>query len=137
MQCKNHPDLAAAAHCAGCAESYCENCIVELAGQHYCASCKILAIGDRQLIAEKGTIASKEAASSLTLAIIGILLCSVFISIWGIGLSIAAIVTAVKARGQIAVNPQLTGSGKATAALIVGSAALANVVINLIGLANR
>lgn len=91
-----------------------------------------MALGGRVLVLEKATKHSKEATSALTLSIIGLLLCSVIVSLWGVGLEIAALVTAGKAKKQIAESPEITGSGKATAAIIVACAGLANAVINLI-----
>lgn len=96
-----------------------------------------MALGDRQLVAEQGTVPCKEATSALTFSIIGMVLCSVVVSLWGFGLVVAAIVTALKARTHIASDLQLTGSGKATAALIVSGAALANALINVIGMVQK
>jgi hypothetical protein len=132
MSCRNHPEAGATTRCTGCAESFCPNCVVELAGQMYCGACKVMAIGNRTLVIEDPNRSSKDANRALTFSIIGLLLCSVFVSLWGIGLAIAALVVATKARHEIATNPQVTGSGKAVAAIIVASAGLANAVINLI-----
>jgi hypothetical protein len=130
MECRNHPETGATGRCAGCAESFCENCLIELEGQYYCGACKVMALGGRTLIAERATTWSKEASSALTMAIIGLFF-------WGIILEPLAIITALKAKKQIAGNVQLTGSGKATAALIVASAGIALAVINLIALATK
>ncbi len=115
MQCKNHPGVVASARCAGCAESFCDECLVEIQGQHYCASCKVLALKGAVPVVEEATEPCKEANNALTMAIVGIFC-------FGIILGPLAISSALKARRMIGQNPRLTGSGKATAALIIGIA---------------
>jgi len=44
MQCKAHPDVLAVDRCAGCAEPFCENCLVEIGCAKYCGSCKVMAV---------------------------------------------------------------------------------------------
>ena len=117
MQCKNHPGVLASARCAGCAEPFCDECLVEIQGQHYCASCKVLALKGAAPVVEEATEPCKEANNALTLAIVG-LFC------FGIILGPLAISSALKAKRMIEANPRLTGSGKATAALIIGIADL-------------
>ncbi len=117
MQCRNHPDVAAVNRCAGCAEPFCENCLVPIHGQKYCASCKVLAVQGGPAV-EAATMPCKEAGEALMYSIIG-LFCV------GIILEPVAISKALKARKLINDNPQLTGSGKATAALIIGIIGLA------------
>ena len=124
MPCLNHPEVAATARCAGCAEDFCENCMVEINGQHYCGSCKVMAVtGQPQ--PEVATMPCKEAGEALTYAIFG-LFC------FGIILEPVAIVKAVKARKMLEANPQLTGSGKATAAMIIAIVGLVLWVVGLI-----
>lgn len=114
MECKNHPEVPAVDRCAGCAEPFCNDCLVEIQGQKYCGSCKTLALrGAPPPVAEEATIPCKEAGEALTYAIIG-LFC------FGIILEPIAIAKALKAKKMIEMNPRLTGSGKATAALIIG-----------------
>lgn len=48
MECKNHPGTAAIDRCSGCAETFCFNCLVEIQGGKYCASCKWMLVQDRQ-----------------------------------------------------------------------------------------
>ncbi len=127
MQCKNHPAVQAVDRCAGCAESFCGDCLVELQGQKYCAACKVMALKGPPVIAEAATIPCKEAKEALTYAILS-LFC------FGIILGPVAIVKAAKAKKQIAQNPQMTGSGKATAATIIGIVAL---VLWLLGMISR
>lgn len=62
---------------------------------------------------EEATLPCKEADDALKYAIIG-LFC------FGIILEPLAIIRALKAKKMIAANPRLTGSGKASAALIIG-----------------
>ena len=124
MQCKNHPGVMAVERCAGCAESFCANCLVDLQGQQYCGSCKVMAVSGRPMV-EEATMPCKEAGEALKYAIIGIFC-------FGIILEPIAIFKALKAQKMIAANPRLTGSGKATAALIIGVVSLGLWVISLI-----
>jgi len=126
MECKNHPTVTAVDRCAGCAEPFCPDCLVEMQGQKYCASCKTMALrGGAPAVPEEATIPCKEADEALKYALIGILC-------FGIILEPVAISKALKARKMIAMNPRLTGSGKATAALIMGIVLLILWVIGLI-----
>ena len=123
-QCKNHPTIAAVDRCAGCAESFCSNCLVEMAGQKYCGSCKVLAVRGQPL-PEAATIPCAEADEALKYAIIGIFC-------FGIILEPIAIVKANKAKKMIALNPSLTGSGKANAAMIIALVGLALWVLGIL-----
>ncbi len=71
MHCKNHPDAQAEARCIGCQESFCSNCLVEIRGQKYCGSCKVMAIEHKPVI-EEANLPCKEADEALKYAIIGI-----------------------------------------------------------------
>jgi hypothetical protein len=124
MQCKNHSNVAAIDRCAGCAEPFCEQCLVEIQGQKYCAVCKVMALKGPPLMREEATIPCKEASEALTYAIIG-LFCFGFI------FGPIAISKASKAKNMMALNPRLTGSGKATAATIIGVVALVFWLINI------
>ncbi len=112
MQCKNHAGVPAADRCTGCAEPFCGNCLVEIHGAKYCGSCKVLAVGG-QPIAPEAMIECPEAGEALKYALIG-LFC------FGIILEPLAISKALKAKKMMAANPNLSGSGKATAGLVVG-----------------
>jgi|SRR6266850_1162216 len=125
MECKNHPSVEAVDRCTGCAEPFCSDCLVEIRGQKYCGSCKVLAIQGQQIVVEEATIPCKEASEALKYAIIS-LFC------FGIVLGPMAISKANKAKQMIALNPRLTGSGKATAAMIIGIVALVLWVIGII-----
>ncbi len=83
--------------------------------------------GQPALVVEEATIPCKEATEALTYGIIG-LFC------FGIVLGPVAISKALKAKKMIAMNPQLAGSGKATAGLVLGIIAL---VFWVIGIATR
>lgn len=42
MSCKNHPNVEdGLVRCARCADSFCPDCYVDLAGQPFCAECKV------------------------------------------------------------------------------------------------
>lgn len=125
MQCKNHPEVAAVDRCSGCAESFCSDCLVEIQGQKYCGACKTMALRGTPPIAEEAAIPCKEANEALTYAIVG-LFC------FGIILEPIAISKAVKAKKMMQMNPRLTGSGKATAALIIAIVGLVLWVLGII-----
>jgi hypothetical protein len=125
MQCKNHPDIEALDRCVGCAEAFCENCLVAIKGQKHCADCKHMAVTRPPSISEEGSIPCKEAAEALTYAILGIFC-------FGIILGPIAISKANKAKMKIAADPRLTGSGKATAATIIGVLVLVLWVLGML-----
>lgn len=81
-------------------------------------------------IVEEATIPCKEANEALTYSIVGIFC-------FGIILEPIAISKALKARKMMQLNPRLSGSGKATAALIIGIVALVLWVIGMIGRFSR
>jgi hypothetical protein len=125
MQCKNHPQITAVDRCAGCAEPFCSDCLVDIQGQKYCGSCKTMALRGGSPIVEEATIPCKEANEALTYAIVGIFC-------FGIILEPIAISKALKAKKMIELNPRLSGSGKATAALIIAIVALALWVLGMV-----
>ena len=124
MECKNHPGVEAIARCTGCAEPFCENCLVEIQGHKYCGSCKGLAIQDAPAV-EESMVPCKEASEALTYAIIGIFC-------FGIILEPIALLKASKAKKLIRMNPNLTGGGKATAATIIAVIALILWILGLV-----
>jgi hypothetical protein len=125
MQCKNHPEIPALDRCAGCAEPFCQDCLVDIQGQKYCGSCKVMALKGQPAIVEEASIPCKEANEALTYAIIGIFC-------FGIILEPIALSKAAKAKKMIDLNPRLLGSGKVLAARIIASIALVLWVISLI-----
>jgi hypothetical protein len=125
MQCKNHPEVPALDRCAGCAEPFCQDCLVDIHGQKYCASCKVMALKGQAPVVEEASIPCKEANEALTYAIIGIFC-------FGIILEPIALSKAAKAKKMIDMNPRLLGSGKVTAARIIACIALVLWVIGLI-----
>ena len=129
IQCKNHPDVRAAGRCTGCAETFCANCLVGVGGQKYCGSCKVLAVSGQPIV-EQATIPCELANEALKYALIGIVC-------FGIFLEPMAISKALKAKKEIAANPQLTGEGKANAALIVAVISLGLWVLGLIARVSR
>jgi hypothetical protein len=126
MQCKNHPEAVAVDRCAGCAEPFCSDCLVDIQGQKYCGSCKTMALRGGGPFIEEATIPCKEANEALTFAIVS-LFCFGFV-FGPIGIS-----KALKAKKMIEMNPRLSGSGKATAALIIGTVGLVLWVLSLVG----
>jgi hypothetical protein len=124
MNCKNHPNVPAANRCSACAEAFCDNCLVEVAGKKYCSSCKVMAVQNVPIM-EEAAIPCKEADSALWYSLIG-LLC------FGIILEPIAIGKALQAKKLISESPRLTGEGKANAALIIAIIGLVLWVIGLI-----
>jgi hypothetical protein len=124
MQCKNHPTVEATDRCAGCAEPFCPDCLVEMHGQKYCAQCKVSAIKGPPQLTEEATLPCKEANEALTYAIVSIFC-------FGIILAPIALVKASKAKKMIDLNPRLSGSGKVTAARVIAVVALVLWVLGL------
>jgi hypothetical protein len=122
MSCLNHPGIPAVQICEGCKGTYCSDCLVDINGSKYCAGCKLMAVHAGSM-PEQGTLPCKEASEALKYAIVSIF-CLGFI------LGPVAISKGLSARQQIARNHRLTGSGYATAAIIIGSVVL---VLNIIG----
>lgn len=111
MQCKNHAKAEAVARCAGCAEAFCGDCLVEMQGRKYCGSCKVLALKGMPVL-EEATVPCKEAREALICAIIGIFCFSIIVEPF-------ALYRASQAKKMLRMNPRLTGAGKATAATII------------------
>lgn len=124
MQCKNHPQTTATTRCARCAEAFCPNCLVDIHGKSYCGSCKVLAVRGTPGV-ESAMLPCPEASEALKYAIIGIFC-------FGIILEPLAIAKALKAKKMIALNPQLSGSGKVSAALIIGIVGLVLWILGII-----
>lgn len=129
MECRNHPGAVVADRCSACMEPYCENCLVTLRGRKYCGSCKVSALGSSMPVIEQATQPCPEANEALKYAIVGIFC-------FGIILEPIAISKALKAKKMIAANPNLTGGGKATAALIIGVVGLILWAIGIIARIN-
>jgi hypothetical protein len=127
MQCKNHPSVEAIDRCAGCAEPFCGNCLIDVSGRKYCGSCKVLALQGQPIVLEEASLPCKEADEALKYALVGIIC-------FGIILEPLAIAKALKARKMIALNPRLTGGGKATAALIIACVLLLPWVLVVISM---
>ncbi|HVR39211.1 MAG TPA: hypothetical protein VMU84_08940 [Thermoanaerobaculia bacterium] len=99
-------------------EPFCANCLVTVRGRKYCASCKVMAVGDRMPMVETAaTMPCAEAEEALKYALIGIVC-------FGIILEPIALVKGLQAKKLIAANPALSGAGKATAAIAVSSVIL-------------
>jgi hypothetical protein len=123
MPCLTHPEVEATGRCAGCAESLCGNCLVEVAGERYCARCKSMAAKRRPVVDSRMSLCA-EAKSALVCSLIGILWLSVI-------LGPMAIITGFKARRRVSEDPSLTGSGLAAAAIVIGAIVTLLAIINL------
>jgi len=112
MYCKSHPETTAEERCAGCAEPFCGDCLVEVLGQKYCSSCKVMTIKGPPPIKE-GNEPCEAAGKALTYSIVGIFC-------FGVILGPMAVAKAVEARKQIRDDPRLAGLGKANVGLLLG-----------------
>jgi hypothetical protein len=122
LNCHHHPDVGATATCAGCAEAFCPNCHITIAGQHYCAVCKTIAITpDMAPVAPT----CPEAREAMKYALVGIFCI-------GIVLEPVAISKALKARSLIDGDPSLGGKGVANAALFVAVCSFAFALLGLV-----
>ena len=120
MQCKNHPQLAAKDRCAGCAETFCENCLVTVHGRSYCGACKVMALRSRgPAVVETRTRVCPEAREALVLAVVATFCCcwAPFVAPW-------AIVKAYKAKQVLSERPQLMGKTMATIAMVIAGVEL-------------
>lgn len=129
MKCSKHPNVDAVDRCAGCAESFCHNCLVEIRGQKYCADCKYMTV-DKTKVLEEDLLPCKDADEALKYALFGIFC-------FGIILGPMAISKASKAKQQIALDPKLTGAGKANAAIVIGIIVVILWVLGIISRGNR
>lgn len=124
VNCTNHLNVPAAARCSGCAEPFCENCLVDIQGERYCASCKTLGLANPTSVTAYpagglgggyvgGGGTCTEARDALIYGILGLFCCG---PIFGT----LAIVKANQARRIMASDPSLSGSGMATFGLVLG-----------------
>lgn len=121
----------AADRCAGCAEAFCGVCLVEVSGQKYCGGCKVLVVQGKNFTLPEAMRPCPEAKEALICAVLGIIPCL------GLVLSIMALRKAGKAKQAMADDPQLTGSGKANAAIVTAVIFLAITVFGMILRASR
>src|ERR1700722_19233662 len=70
--CRNHPVVTALDRCAGCAEPFCFNCMVEMQGRRYCGDCKVMAVRAQPMTFTGPPLPCKEAGESLALSLAGI-----------------------------------------------------------------
>ena len=112
MRCTNHPDGFAVARCSGCSEPFCGTCMVNLRGQQYCASCKVMAVPDPAAALADEQPLLKEAKDAFILSIVGLLCC-------GFILEPIALYKAIEARKTIQNDPTLGGEDMAIAAIVI------------------
>ena len=125
MQCINHPETEAVDRCVGCAEAFCPNCLVEIQGESYCGSCKVMTL-DENAIPDQASYPCETAGASLKFGIFS-LFCFGFI------LGPIAISMGMKAKKEIKNDPALTGGGKATAGIVLGAVALVLWILGFLG----
>jgi len=126
VACQTHPTVAAIDRCAGCAEPFCGNCMVELYGARYCGSCKVMALKG-QPMPEIGNIPCKEATTALTMSILSLFL--LFCPIVGAILAASSLAQAHKASQLFAADPRLTGKERMRAARIIAIIAIVLAVV--------
>lgn len=122
MECRNHSGVPAAERCTGCAEGFCNECLVEVAGQKYCASCKVMAVKGPPPVQE-GDKPCETAGKALTYSILAFFC-------FGIIFGPIAVSKAVEAKKEIRQNPELAGLAKANVAMLLGIAAVFFWIIN-------
>ncbi|MBD5782381.1 DUF4190 domain-containing protein [Pelagicoccus sp. NFK12] len=127
MNCVNHPETPSDARCTGCQEPFCQDCLVEINGEKYCGSCKVMAVDSQAPVNldQEETIPNKQAGEALIMAIIGIF-CFGFI------LGPIAIYKASKAKKEMDEDPRQSGRGKATAAQVIGCIIILLNVISIL-----
>ena len=126
MECRNHPSVQAVDRCAGCAEPFCADCLVDIQGKKYCANCKVMVLAGRTPVPPASAMRKcQEADDALKYAIVGIFC-------FGIILEPMAISKALKAKKMIETDPTLKGSGKVTAALWIGGIVLVLWIVGIL-----
>jgi hypothetical protein len=125
MECKNHPSVPAVERCVGCAELFCEYCLVEVLGQKYCGSCKVMAVKEPAQTYGEGLVPCEAAGKALTYSIVGIFC-------FGMIFGPMAIAKAIEARKEIKEDPSMSGLGKANVGLLLGIAVILFWIIGMI-----
>jgi hypothetical protein len=125
MECKNHPGIQAFDRCAGCAEPFCANCLVDIQGQRYCAACKVMVVQTQPPFPQQATRTCTEARDALIISIVGLFCCGIILEPW-------ALIKANNAKKMIDADPSLSGRGMATAATIIAIIGLALFVVGVI-----
>lgn len=97
--------------------------MLDLGGNLYCGSCKVLALGGRTPMLEAMTQPCADAGTAMNLAVMSFFC-------FGIVLGPMAIIKGLGARNEIAANPRLTGWGKANAAVVLALIGLVLTVMN-------
>lgn len=129
MFCKNHAETAAVERCVGCAEPFCGDCLVEVLGQKYCGSCKVMAVKGPPPIQE-GDEKCEAADKALLYSIIGIFC-------FGVVLGPMAVAKAMEAKKEMRANPRLAGVAKANVGMLLGFAVLVLWLLGVIARAKR
>jgi len=129
MHCRNHASAEASERCVACAEPFCGDCLVEVLGEKYCGSCKIMTVKGPPPI-EEGNTPCEAANKALTYSLIGIFC-------FGVVLGPMAIAKAVEARREIRDDPSLSGLAKANVGLLLGIAVLILWILGMISRARQ
>ena len=124
MQCRIHALAKTEERCAGCAEPFCQTCLVEVVGRKYCGACKVTAVKAPPSLIGEGEASCEAATKALTYSIIGIF--------FGLAFGPLAIFKAIEARKQLAEDYRFYGLAKANVALLLGIAVSALWVIALV-----
>ena len=123
MNCLEHTEVPGHDRCAACAEIFCKDCLVELAGIAYCDACKSHPLSDPPQFPSrmrKAQDVNKAIGTSIAALTIGML-----IGIVGIGCGIGAINLGNSVLKECRQNPNVTGWGVGLAAIFVHKRTLA------------
>lgn len=129
MDCANHAGVTSIDPCDECQRPFCIECLVIIARRPLCAECRRAfrnETADGQVRGPDGKIVCKDARDALLCSVFGLFCCGAILPLVGIYL-------ALRARRRIATNPDLSGSGQATAALIVGVVGFAIWIVSVVG----
>lgn len=127
MECRNHAGVEAVDRCTGCAEAFCGNCLVEVHGQQYCGSCKVIEIQGQPPPSLPPKSICKEARDAFIMSLVGLFCFSII-------LEPVALIKATQARTLINGDPSRGGWG-----LTIGTTfiALFGLVLSVVGLFAR
>jgi hypothetical protein len=119
MECSVHPGTPAQHRCAGCAEGYCINCLVNVTGEYYCNACKSMATEGVTPAIPINRICD-EAKHSLMIALSGTVLLIMPCAVWiHVIIAVFSFKKGTDARKRMCANPALGGEGMVIGAFCI------------------